>query len=309
MRKFLASSTVLLASFFALSGVSHADDVPQCVGSYAQKTIYSGQNSIENLIVGGGGVLYASGNENQNGVLKAYTKGVATPRTVTTGKPGGGGLAWNGKKLLWGYGDLLANALTGDVNPVAGLYSVSPSSGAKTVVSDHLGMANGIARGKDGFVYASNTGGLKLDRISPAGVTENGWASSPSANGLVVGRNGRYLYANQMLVTPSSIAMIDTRDPSKTYTYFTSPEAGNQLFDGLARDGQNNLYVAVFGKGEVWKISPTKQACVLATGLSQTSSVTVSGAKKGFKAGNLYAAGFDGKIVQVTGATNADFPG
>lgn len=309
MRKFLVSSTVLLASFLALSGVSRAADPPQCIGSYAQKTIYSGQNSIENLIVGGGGVLYASGNEGQNGVLKAYTKGVATPRTVTTGKPGGGGLAWNGKKLLWGYGDLLASALTGDVNPVAGLYSVSPSTGAKRVVSDHLGMANGIARGKDGYVYASNTGGLKLDRITPSGETENGWASLPSANGLVVGKNGRFLYANQMLATPSTIAMIDTRDPSKIYTYFTSPEPVNGFFDGLARDGQNNLYVAVFAKGEVWKISPDKQACVLASGLSQTSSVTVSGAKKGFKAGNLYAAGFDGSIIQVTGATDAGFPG
>jgi sugar lactone lactonase YvrE len=308
MRKILLSSAVSFALLLAAAGPVRAAEVPRCVGSYSQSTIYSGQNPIENLIVGGGGVLYASGNEGDAGVLKAYTKGVTTPRTVTTGKPGGGGLAWEGRKLLWGYGDLLANGQTGDVDPKAGLYRVNTVTGAKRVVSDHLGMANGIARGRDGSVYASNTFGVKLDRITRSGVTQNGWAGVGSANGLVVGKNGRYLYANQMLESPSKIARIDIRNPSRVGTFFTSPEGTNSLFDGLARDGRNNLYVAVFGKGEVWKVGQDRQACVLATGLSQTTSVAISGARKGFRAGNLYAAGFDGKIIQVTGATKARNP-
>lgn len=286
-----------------------AAEVPKCVGSFNQTTIYSDQGSIENLIVGGAGVLYTSGGDATQGILKAFKKGNPTPRTVTTGKPGGGGLAWAGRRLLWGYGDLFANGVAGDLNPTAGLYSVNPTNGNKRLVSDRLGMANGIARAADGHIYASNNLGLKLDRIDPAGETTNGWASLGSANGLTVGKNGRFLYANQMFETPSKIAMIDTRDPSRIFTYFTSPETSNVLFDGLARDASNNLYVAVFGRGEVWKISPTRQACVIATGLSQTTSAAISFAKKGFRAGNLYAAGFDGKIVQVTGATKAEFPG
>lgn len=309
MRKFLVSSAAVIASLFAVSGVSQAAEVPKCTGTYAQSTIYSGQPSIENLAVGGGGVLYASANEPTGGLLNAYTRGAPTPRLVTTGKPGGGGLAWAGKRLLWGYGDTFANGSTGDLNPTAGLYSVNVSNGSKRVVSDHLGMANGIARGKDGFIYASNNLGLKLDRISPEDETVNGWASLGSANGLTVGKNGRYLYANQMFETPSKIAKIDTTDPSKVFPFFTSPETANVLFDGLARDGSNNLYAAAFATGEVWKISPSKQACVIASGLSTTTSVAISGAKKGFRAGNLYAAGFDGKIIQVTGATGAGFPG
>ncbi len=304
---------LLVLALSILSGLAaqsaSANEVPACVGSFNQTTIYSGQTAIENLTVGGGGVLYTSGGDETQGMLKAYTKGTAEPRLVATGNPGGGGVAWNGKRLLWGYGDLLASGSTGDANPAAGLYSVNLQNGAKSLVSDHLGMANGIARGSDGFIYASNNLGLKLDRISPDGVTTNGWASLGSANGLTVGRNGRYLYANQMFESPSKIAKIDTTDPSKVWTFFTSPEGTNALFDGLTRDGSNNLYVAVFGKGEVWKISPSKQACVIATGLSQTTSVAISSAKKGFKAGNLYAAGFDGNIVQVTGATEAGFPG
>ena len=211
--------------------------------------------------------------------------------------------------LLWGYGDTFAYGSTGDLNPTAGLYRVNVSNGSKRVISDHLGMANGIARGKDGFIYASNNLGLKLDRISPENETVNGWASLGSANGLAVGKNGRYLFANQMFETPSKIARIDTTDPSKVLPFFTSPETANVLFDGLARDGSNNLYAAAFATGEVWKISPSRQACVIASGLSATTSVAISGAKKGFRAGNLYAAGFDGKIIQVTGATEAGFPG
>lgn len=309
MRKFLVPLIALAVAFFSVSGISSAAEVPKCTGSFTQKTIYSGQAAIENLIVGGGGVLYTSTTDGTNSLLNAYTKGVAAPRAITTGLPGGGGLAWNGKRLLWGYGDTLANGIAGDLNPTAGLYSVNLAKGTKQVVSDHLGMANGIARGKDGFVYASNNLGLKLDRISPEGETVNGWASLNSANGLSVGKNGRYLYANQMFTTPSTIAKIDTTDPSKVTTFFTSPETANVLLDGLTRDGENNLYAAVYGKGEVWKVSPSKEACVIATGLSQTTSVAISGAKKGFRAGNLYAAGFDGKIVQVTGATEAGFPG
>ncbi len=309
MRKVFVGLSSFLAVCLLSAGPAAAAEVPKCTGSYVQSTIFSGQPAIENLIVGGGGVLYTSGGDASQSLLNAYTKGTVTPRLVTTGLPGGGGLAWSGKRLLWGYGDLLANGIAGDTNPTAGLYSVRVGPGTSEVVSDHLGMANGIARGKDGFIYASNNLGLKLDRISPKGETENGWANLPSANGLTVGRHGRYLYANQMFETPSTIARIDTTDPSQMWTFFTSPEEGNVLLDGLARDGANNLYAAVFGKGEVWKISPSKQACVIASGLSQTTSVAVSGAKKGFKAGNLYAAGFDGNIIQVTGATDAGFPG
>ncbi len=112
-----------------------------------------------------------------------------------------------------------------------------------------------------------------------------------------------------MFETPSTIAKIDTRDPSKVFTYFTSPEAGNVLLDGLAHDSGNNLYTAAYGKGEVWKITPDRQACVIATGLSQTTAVAMSSAGKGFRAGSLYAAGFDGNIVEVTGAAKAAVPG
>lgn len=312
MRRTLASSFLLISSlfaFFAATATATAE-VPQCTGTYSQKTIFSDQGRLESVIVGGGGVLYASGTggDEAASLIYEYTKGVAEPKTIITAGAGPGGLAWNGRKLLWGYGNTLANGVAGDLDPTAGLYSVKLSTGKKSVISDHLGMANGIARAKDGTIYASNDLGKKLDRISKSGETTNGWTSLDSANGLTVGKNGKYLYAAQTFVTPSTIAKIDVDDPSKTFTFYKSPEPGNVIFDGLTRDADNNLYAAVFARGEVWKISPDKEACVLATGLSQTSGVAISKAKRGFRAGNLYVVGFDGKITQVVGATGAGFP-
>lgn len=281
-----------------------------CSGTLSQSTLFTGQGILESVIVGNSGKLYFSGSavgSPASQLLRSSGPGVA-PITVTDGPGGAGGLAWSGRNLLWGYGNTLANGSVGDLTPSAGLYSVDLSDGSKTTISDHLGMANGIARGADGSIYASNNLGLKLDRITRNGVTRNGWASLKSANGLAVGKNGRYLYANQMFETPSTIAKIDTKDPSKIYTYYTSPEPLNALFDGLTRDSQNNLYAAVFGRGEVWKITPDRQACVVATGLKQPTSIAISTAKKGYRAGNLYAVGFGGEVTQIKGAAAAEVP-
>lgn len=307
MRRFLVSSAVLLTAFAWLGAGSAMADPPQCVGAGPQRVLFPDQGSMESVIVGGGGAIYVSGLnlDGTGSAIYSYTHNGSKKDRIVSNGDGPGGLAWHGRSLLWGYGNSLANATTGDLDPKAGLYRVNIRKGKKTLVSDRLGMANGIAAAKDGTIYASNVGGLKLDRITPGGVTENGWANIPSANGLTLGKNGRYLFANQMFTTPSTIAKIDTKDPSKVYTYFTSPEPANVLFDGLARDNQNNLYAAVFGRGQVWKITPDRGVCVLASGLSQTTAVAISFAKKGYRAGNLYAVGFDGNIVQVKKATEA----
>ncbi|MGA7396957.1 MAG: SMP-30/gluconolactonase/LRE family protein, partial [Solirubrobacterales bacterium] len=310
MRRFLVLSTALLSSFTILgTGVASASP-PVCTGGVSQQTLFADQGSLESVIVGGGGSLYVSGTDldGTGSAIFSYTKKGPKQDRISPAGDGPGGLAWDGRRLLWGSGNTSANGLAGDLVPQAGLYRVNLKNGKRSVVSDHLGMGNGIARAKDGTIYASNSFGQTLDRISPQGKTRNGWATVPFGNGLTIGRNGRYLYAAQTLVTPSTIAKIDTRDPSKVFTYYTSPEPANVLFDGLARDNKNNLYVAILGRGEVWKVTPDKQACVLASGLTQTTAVTISTAKRGYRAGNLYAVGFDGKIVQVKGAVDAKVP-
>ena len=68
-----------------------------------------------------------------------------------------------------------------------------------------LTMANGVTRGPDGAVFASNDFGIGVDRVLD-GQVELAWAQLPSSNGLVVGSDGETLYAAQTFVTPPSIA-------------------------------------------------------------------------------------------------------
>lgn len=290
-----------------------AEVPPPCTGDYSQQTLYTGQGKTEAAIVGGGGVLYTSGTDatGTGAVLNAYSRGDAGPDQIADSGPGPGGLAWRGRRLLWGYGNTAANGAVGDVDPVAGLYSVNIPKLSKSVVSDHLGMANGVAQGGGGAIFASNDFGDGIDRIwkrDSGFFTRNGWSSVESGNGMIVGKNRKFVYVNQTFVTPSTIVKVSTKDPGRVSTFYTAPEPTSVLFDGLTRDSHNDLYAAVFGRGEVWKISLDKQACVLATGLSQTSGVAISKAKKGFRAGNLYTVGFDGTITEVKGATAAGFP-
>lgn len=318
MRRILGVSAVLSITIAVVgTGAAHAADPPQCVGDFSQRTILSDQGSLESVIVGNGGKLYYSGATSPaaSRLYKVPAPG-EDPVTVLDGPAGPGGLAWAGRRLLWGSGNTAANGLTGDADPKSSLLSVNPAKGTSSVVSDHLGMANGVARGKDGSIFASNDFGHKLDKITPEGETVNGWATLASANGLTISRNGKYLYANQSGLTAGSdpaqasrIFRITIADPEKTITYFESPVAGNLIFDGLTRDDKGNLYTAVFGRGEVWKIDQRKRACVIATGIPAVSSVAYSTAKTGFRNGNLFVVNFGGQVVKVKNAAAAGFPG
>lgn len=307
MRHLLALATFLAVASLVAAAPAAAG-LPKCTGKVTQKVIYSGQGVLESVTVGGGGSLYVSG-FTQPGVasLWSYVKGGPAQDTVTTAGPGPGGLAWNGKRLLWGYGNTQANGQGGDLDPKSGLYSVNVRTGQRKVVSSRLGMANGVARAADGTIFSTNDFGLKVDSIRN-GETTNGWASVQSGNGLVVGRNQKYLYVNQTFVTPSRIARVSIENPAKVWTFFSNPAGTNVIFDGLARDSANNLYVAALSAGEVWKVTPDKRACVLASGLVAPSSTAISFARKGYRAGNLYVVGFGGEIVQVSGATAARVP-
>ena len=307
MRKCL----LLLTSALFLGGVaaSPADAaLPTCEGPVKQKVLYSGQGVLESVVVGGGGTIYVSGQvDSETAGLWAYSKNGPAQDTITTAGPGPGGLAWDRKRLLWGSGNTIANGQTGDSDPKSKLLSVRVKTGKYTTVSDRLGMANGVARAADGTIYATNDFGFKVDRVRN-GNTRNGWTSVESGNGIVVGKNQKYVYIAQTFVTPSRIAKVSVEDPDKVWTFFSNPDGTNVILDGMARDARNNLYVAVLARGEIWKITPDKRACVLASGLLSPSSVAISFARKGYKAGNLYAVGFGGEIVQVSGATEATVP-
>jgi hypothetical protein len=316
LRAALRASLITLsafAAFAAMAATPAAAAVPQCTGAVSKSVLYSNLGRLESVIAGGAGRLYVSldPSDASPSRLISITRPGAAPFTVSEGPGGPGGLAWDRRNLLWGYGNSLENGETGDENPTSGLFRVNLRRGTRSVVSDRLGMANGIARTSNGAIFASNDLGMKLDRISPAGVTLNGWATVDSANGLVISRNQKYLYAAQTFAEPSAIARIEIANPANVTTWATTEGVitGNPVFDGLTRDDKGNLYVTAWAAGEVWKIDTKRRFCVLASGLGRPSSLIFGLGKKGFRAGSLYTVSFNGEITEIKGALSAAYPG
>lgn len=307
MRKALVPLTFLLLAL-GLGAAPVAIALPACEGPVFQKTLYGGQGVLESAAIGGGGKLFVSGTDgsSENALLRRYGAPGRKPQRIAAAGPGPGGLAWAGKRLLWGNGNTQANGLIGDETPSASLYSVNPATRGKRRIADSLGMANGIARTKRGEIFASNAAGTKLDRISASGETTNGWASVSSANGLAISPNGKYLFANQTLSSPSTIARIEIAHPENVTSWFTADTFGG--LDGLTRDEDGNLYAAAWLAGQVWKITRDRQACVLATDIPQVSNLVFGVGKKRFSRGQLYAVNFAGDIVQIKGARRATVP-
>lgn len=300
----------LVAAFGA--GPASAE-VPACEGGYSQQTIYQDQGTLEAVIAGNSGRLFVSSKPNgeEGSALLRYGKPGKNPQTVATSEPGAGGLAWDGHRMLWGNGNNLANGSVGDETPMARLLRVNLRNGNYSVVSDHLGMANGIVRAANGAIYASNDFGMKLDRISRKGVTKNGWATLDSANGMAISRGGKYIFANQTFVTPSTISRIEIADPANVRTWVSTEGLGGAgvILDGLTRDNKGSLYAAAWATGEIWKIDSDRRICVLASGIDRPSSLNFGRGKKRFRSARLYAVGFGGEIVQIKGARRATYPG
>ncbi len=298
---------------FGLAGIASAAPPPACQGTIEQRTLYEGQGRLEALIAGGSGRLYVSGADTSQGEV-AYLSRIlrpgAEPRRITTAGEGPGGLAWAGRRLVWGSGNNQTNGQKGDDDPSATLLKVNPVTGRKSLFASGLGMANGVLAGPDGSFFASNDFGTKLDRIDKKGRVTHGWATVESGNGMTLSRSGRYLYVNQTFTAASSIARISLADPGKVRTWFTREGELPYMavFDGLTRDDAGSLYVAAWSRGEIWKIDARRHACVLASGLTNISNVAFGKGRRGFKSGDLFAVTFGGQIVRITGAVKATVP-
>ena len=200
-----------------------------------------------------------------------------------------------GGSMLIGEGDSAADGAGGDVDPQSGLLTVDPDTGATATFASKLGMANGVAMAPDGTVYATNDIGSDIDRVQN-GKVDHGWASVYSANGVIVSRDGRYLYLSQTFA-PAAIKRVTIADPKQVVTYATPPATGIAAgLDDMTTDARGNLYIAANGGGQVWKVSTNGNVCVLASGLLTPSAVNFGA---GADARNLYVVGFDGHISEL----------
>jgi sugar lactone lactonase YvrE len=289
-----ACAVAALAGPLAGSAVA----VPDCPGSQPTRVVLSGQGTLESVISDAAGRLYYT-DVSAKALMRLDSPGAA-PQPVVTGIDSPGGLAFEPDgTLIVGYGDAAAKGATGASNPQAGLLRVDLRTGAHTTPVTGLQMANGVARGPDGTIYASNDFGTSLDRVLPNGMVQLGFAQVTSGNGLVVDTSGRYLYAAQTFV-PASIARVDLTDPSRVDQYAApGPEDISAGLDGMTRDEHDRIFAAANGGGQVWRIDRDRSICALARGLITPSAVAFGGGTKGFVQTSLYAVTFGGLVIEV----------
>jgi sugar lactone lactonase YvrE len=302
-------AVVLVAGLGAFAPAAAQATPPACDDSPTPRIVYSGQGLLESVIVGRAGRLYYSSTPSgQPGrIMKADHPG-ATPRVLSGGITGPGGMVFHRRKLIAGYGDTIANGTRGDDDPQSGLFEINPLTGRRTIFATGLGMANGVARAPDGTIFASNDFGRKLDRIAH-GVVTHGWATVQSGNGMTVDRAGRFLYVAQTFV-PSQISRVEIAHPANVTTFAAAgPADAASGLDGMTRDRDGNLYVAANSARQVWRVDRRGRICVLASGLTNPSAVAFGRGPRRFRGGNLYAVTFGGDVVELRRANRASFPG
>jgi sugar lactone lactonase YvrE len=264
------------------------------------RVIADGLGTLESTLMDRQGRLLIGG----NGSLMRMDSPDAEPKVMVPGIQGPGGLAFGADGFLYmGFGDTIAIGAQGDVDPQAGLLRIDPQTGASSVFAEGLSMANGVVRGPDGHLYASNDIVGGIDRVSPEGVVEHRWADVVSANGLVVDRAKAHLLAAQTFTT-AGIARVDLATGAEE-NYFTAPPGDTAAgLDGMIRDRRDRLYVTANGAGEVWRVNRARTACSLASmpGFPDgPSALTFGRGKKGFDRRNLYVVNFAGEVIELPG--------
>lgn len=181
---------------------------------------------------------------------------------------------------------------------------VDPRTGETKPYVDGLQMANGIARGHGGQIFASNDAATGIDRIV-GGQVELGWSNVTSPNGLAVNRAGDTLFANQTFIA-AAIQRIPLNDPGSPTPYYTAPQADIAAgFGGLERSQHSDTpFVAANGAGEVRRVVGPDSACVLAsrTPFPGGPSDVAFSRGRGFADGTLFVTTFGGELLAIPGA-------
>jgi gluconolactonase len=304
-RRLLIAFGALVGAALALPSTAAALD--DCAKVPVARTLVSGRGTLESVISDDRGHLFFT--DADAGELLRMDRRSSEPRVLVSGIRAPGGLAFlPDGSLLVGYGDSAATARSDP--PQAGLLRVDPSTGEQQPYASGLTMSNGVARGPDGAVYASNDLGPGVDRVLDGAVTLT-WASVPSSNGLVVDTSGKWLYVAQTFV-PAAISRVEIADPSHVETWYSAPAADSSVaLDGLTRDAHDRLYAAANLGGQVWRVQEGGPGCVLThlppLGPSAVAFGSAEGKRpRGFGRRNLYVVTFQGDLIQLKNVRGAN---
>jgi sugar lactone lactonase YvrE len=300
-------------ALFALAALAvlapAAAAAPECPGGpFATRTLATAQGTLESAIVHPNGSLYFT---NESSLLRMKSPG-AKPEVLTEAEaPGGLAIEPDGT-IVMGVGNSIPNGTMGDQTGPSSLIRIDPETGKSEPYATGLSMGNGVDRGPDGAIYASNDFGSNIDRIVD-GQTERGWAHVQSGNGLQVDSTGKWLYVNQTF-QPAAIQRVEIANPQNVTPFAVAPpEDASAGFDGMDRDPLDSLYVAANGAGSIWKVTPEAEMCVLVSGLPAfpdgPSAVAVGLYGTQFPPENLYVVAFNGDVTEIAGvAETGDGP-
>ena len=299
----------VLASLSIASSAT-AKKVPECAGQVSIKKIDDSERKLRSAIVGGGGRMYVSGRSGEYDRMARLWR-IDRPGAkwvlLASATGGSGGLAWRGRKLLWGVGSYDPYGIYGGPRPrEADILEVNPSNGKHSVLAHRVGSANGVATLPDGSILASNSflNSSNINRVSPRGWIERPWAEIKTPSGMVVGKYGEYMYVTSHYSVPPRISTVEIDIPENTTTWYqpTDEERKFSYFSSITRDGNNNFFVGAIGG--VWKVRPGKKACVFE--ISDTlGGLTFGRGSKGFQGRYLFAVGEGGGLYRISGARRA----
>ncbi|MGC4061144.1 MAG: SMP-30/gluconolactonase/LRE family protein [Aquabacterium sp.] len=277
---------------------SQASDsgLPDCPGVGPARVLLEKQGPLESIAFDTSRRLLFT-NMTQK-ALKRLDAPTAAPVTVATGLSSPGGIAVvNAHEAYVGTGNSLNGLIPG--LGLAGIAHVDLDTGTVTPYAKGLSMSNGMVRAQDGTFYASDDLAKSLDRVLPDGTVQRGWLALNS-NGMVLSPDQKTLYVNQMQPAKvfaidratSAIRLVAEAPPARTWTWL----------DGLDVDSQGRLYVVAYWAGEIWRVEPGGQMCLLTKGLSLPSAVAVGQSGNGYAASSVYITTHSGRLHEVPNA-------
>ncbi|MCX2965424.1 SMP-30/gluconolactonase/LRE family protein [Gordonia aquimaris] len=194
--------------------------------------------------------------------------------------------------------------------PSGQLLSMNPDDGdfhayARQLVSQ----GNGLTRGPDGSIYASNDLAASLDKILPNGHVIKGFYQSSGTNGGTVSADGKTLYVTETFTLDAKVIAIDTTT-GRGRVYWRPPASlAPAHLDDVKRDGAGNLYVAAWGAGQVWRVSADgESACVLMADELLPAGLVVGKNGTRFAPHSLFVLTHGGRILEIPDAVPTPRP-